>query len=92
MYAGHATANPQELLAGDRFRSLMKFCLREFDATIVDTPPANTSTDARRISAVAGYSLIVTQQNKTFVRDVSTLAGQLSADRAVVIGTVMNQA
>jgi capsular exopolysaccharide synthesis family protein len=92
MYAGHATANPQELLAGDRFRSLMKFCLREFDATIVDTPPANTSTDARRISGVAGYSLIVTQQNKTFVRDVATLAGQLQADRAVVIGTVMNQA
>jgi capsular exopolysaccharide synthesis family protein len=92
MYAGHAAANPQELLAGDRFRSLMKFCLREFDATIVDTPPANTSTDARRISGVAGYSLIVTQQNKTFVRDVMTLAGQLKADRAVVIGTVMNQA
>ena len=92
MYAGHATANPQELLAGDRFRSLMKFCLREFDATIVDTPPANTSTDARRISGVAGYSLIVTQQNKSFVRDVVTLAGQLRADRAMVIGTVMNQA
>ena len=92
MYAGHATANPQELLAGDRFRSLMKFCLREFDATIVDTPPANTSTDARRISGVAGYSLIVTAQNKTFVRDVTTLAGQLKADRAAVIGTVMKQA
>ena len=92
MYAGQATTNPQELLAGDRFRSLMKFCLREFDATIVDTPPANTSTDARRISGVAGYSLIVTARNKTFVRDVRTLAGQLKADRAVVIGTVMNQA
>ena len=70
----------------------MKFCLREFDATIVDTPPANTSTDARRIGAVAGYSLIVTQQDKTFVRDVATLAAQLVADRAVVIGTVMNEA
>jgi capsular exopolysaccharide synthesis family protein len=92
LYAGQATANPQELLAGDRFRSLMKFCLREFDATIVDTPPANTSTDARRISSVAGYSLIVTARNKTFVRDIKTLANQLKADRAVVIGTVMNQA
>jgi capsular exopolysaccharide synthesis family protein len=92
MYAGQATANPQELLAGDRFRSLMKFCLREFDATIVDTPPANTSTDARRISGVAGYSLIVAGRDKTFVRDVKTLSSQLKADRAVVIGTVMNQA
>jgi protein-tyrosine kinase len=92
LYAGHATANPQELLAGERFRSLMKFCLREFDATIVDTPPANTSTDARRISGVAGYSLIVAGRNKTFVRDVATLAGQLKADRAMVIGSVLNQA
>lgn len=92
MYAGQATANPQELLAGDRFRSLMKFCLREFDVTIVDTPPANSSSDARRISSVAGYSLIVTAKDKTFVRDVKTLSAQLKADRAVVIGTVMNRA
>jgi len=92
MYAGHATANPQESLAGDRFRSFMKFCLREFDVTIVDTPPANTSTDGRRISGVAGYTLMVVARDRTFVRDVKTLSSQLRADRAVVIGTVLNRA
>jgi capsular exopolysaccharide synthesis family protein len=91
IYAGAGAPNPQELMAGDRFRALMNFCLREFDATIVDTPPANTSSDARRISGLVGYSLIVTCRNKTAVRDVKVLSSQLTADGAVVIGTVLNQ-
>ncbi len=41
----------------------MDFCLREFDATIVDTPPANQYSDARRVSTVVGYSLIVAHRN-----------------------------
>ena len=35
MYAGVSATPPPELLAGDRFKSLMDFCLREFDVTIV---------------------------------------------------------
>ncbi|MEO8811737.1 MAG: CpsD/CapB family tyrosine-protein kinase [Caulobacteraceae bacterium] len=92
MYAGESAGNPQELLAGDRFKSLMDFCLREFDATIVDTPPANSCSDARRISTVVGYSLIVTGRNKSFIDDLKTLDHQLQADHARVIGTVLNQA
>ena len=92
MYAGRAASNPQELLATERFQTLMNHCLREFDATIVDTPPANTSSDARRISGVVGYSLVVTAKDKTFIKDVKTLIGQLRADRSVVIGTLMNRA
>ena len=92
MYAGRPAANPQELMASDRFKTLMDFCLRDFDVTIVDTPPGNTSSDVRRISTVVGYSLIVAGRDKTFVNDVKTLAGQLRADHARVVGTVFNQA
>lgn len=92
LYAGPAATNSQELLAGDRFRALMNYCLREFDMTIVDTPPANTSSDARRICGVAGYALIVSARDKTAVRDVKVLAEQLRTDKAVVIGTVLNRA
>jgi protein-tyrosine kinase len=92
LYAGSAAANPQELLATERFQTLMNHCLREYEATIVDTPPANMSSDARRISRVVGYSLIVTAKDKTFIKDVKTLSGELRADRAVVIGALMNQA
>jgi protein-tyrosine kinase len=92
MYAGNAASNPQELLAAERFQTLMNYCLREYDATIVDTPPANMSSDARRISRVVGYSLIVTAKDRTFVKDVKTLSSELRADRAVVIGALMNGA
>jgi capsular exopolysaccharide synthesis family protein len=91
MYSGGPAPAPQELLGGERFRSLMEFCLREYDATLVDTPPANTCADARRISTVVGYSLIVTRRHRSFVEDVKTLASQLEADRAKVVGTVLNE-
>ena len=90
VYAGGIASNAQELLAGDRFKRLMDFCLRDFDATLIDTPPANSSADARRIGNVVG--LIVARRDKTFVEDVKTLASQLEADNARVIGTVLNQA
>jgi capsular exopolysaccharide synthesis family protein len=91
IYAGGASATPQELLAGERFRDLMEFCLREYDITLVDTPPANTCADGRRISTVVGYSAIVTRRDQTFVEDVKVLAAQLEADRAKIVGTILNE-
>jgi protein-tyrosine kinase len=92
MFAGATPDNPQELLAGSRFRALTEFCLREFDATILDTPPANICADGRRVSTVVGYSLIVARCNVTYVDDVRTLVTQLEADHARVVGTVLNEA
>jgi capsular exopolysaccharide synthesis family protein len=92
IFAGGRSSRPQELLGGDRFEEFMSFCLREFEATIVDTPPANACADARRISTVAGYSLIVTRRHQTYVDDVKTLSGQLRADHAQIVGAVMNEA
>lgn len=92
MLAGHPVENARELLAADRFQLLMDFCLREFDMTIVDTPPANSSSEVRRISTVLGYSLLVAGSHRTYVNDVKTLAAQLRSDHAKVLGTVLNWA
>ena len=92
LFCGGVAENAQELLAGSRFGALMDFCLRQFDATIIDTPPANESSDARLISSTVGYSLIVTQRNKSLVNDIKLLAEQLRGDHAQVIGTVLNKA
>ena len=91
MYAGGVASHPQDLLAGDRFKSLIDFCRRDFDVTIIDTPPANRSSDVRRISHVVGFGLIVTRRNMSLVHDVKTLASQLEADHARVVGTVLNE-
>ena len=91
MFAGAVPENPQELLSTGRFEDLMNFCLREYQMTVLDTPPANICSDSRRVSTVAGYSLIVTRRNKTLVNDVKTLIGQLEGERAHVIGTVLTE-
>jgi protein-tyrosine kinase len=92
MFSAGGVRNAQELLANLRFERLMDFCLREFESTIVDTPPANIYSDARRISTVVGYSLIVARRNRTHLDDVKTLVEQLHGDHATVIGTVLNDA
>lgn len=89
IYAGSPAANSMELLASDRFKGLMDFCLRNFEATIVDTPPSNRSHGAKQISSVIGYSLIVAGRGKTFVKDVKTLAHQLTSDGVRVVGSVL---
>ena len=91
LFSSGPAPNAQELLAGARFKSLIDFCLREFDATIVDTPPANRYSDARRVSTVVGYSLIVAQRNKSHISDIKALAEHLKGDHANVIGTVLNE-
>jgi capsular exopolysaccharide synthesis family protein len=92
LYSGGAAPNPQELLSNDRFQGLMQHWMRDYDLTIVDTPAANTSSDARRISTVCGYSLVVTRRHLTMVDDVRTLIAQIRADHGRVIGTILNEA
>jgi protein-tyrosine kinase len=91
MFAGAPIANPQEVLGGTAFQTLTQSCLREFAITIVDTPPANRYADARRISSVIGYSLVVARRNVSLVEDVKTLIGELSVDHAHVVGSVLNE-
>ncbi|HEY2481072.1 MAG TPA: CpsD/CapB family tyrosine-protein kinase [Caulobacteraceae bacterium] len=92
MYAGETIPDAQTLLAKYRFETLIDFCLRNFDVTILDTPPANSCADARLISNVVRYSLVVARKDRTFVDDVKLFVGQLESDNVKVIGTVFNQA
>ena len=90
LYAGEASTDAQELLGGAAFKSLIDACVRDYDLTLIDTPPANTYADARRIASVMRYAMIVTQRNKSYVRDVRTLIDELTADRVRVVGTYLN--
>jgi protein-tyrosine kinase len=92
IFAGPGASNPQELLGGERFKALIEFCLRDYELTLVDTPAANASTDARRISTLVGYSLIVAGKNSSRLSDVHTLLDQITGDHGHAIGTVLNNA
>jgi protein-tyrosine kinase len=91
LFSGGDPPNPQELLATNRFADLMSYCLRDFDLTVIDTPPANTCSDVNRVSTVAGYSLVVASRDISLVADLRTLVRQLESDHARIVGTVMTE-
>lgn len=91
LYSGGVAANPQELLSSPRFRELIELWSREYDMTIVDTPPASQSADARYIAAVIGAAVVVARKNFTSVNDLKTALDELEQSEAVVVGTILNQ-
>lgn len=91
LYASDVARSSEELLGGDQFRKLMERCLRDFEFTIVDTPPASESSDALRVASVIGYALVVARTNVTLAKDVTALARQLQEDGARVVGAVLNE-
>jgi len=91
LFSGGVAENAQELLGGERFKDLIDRCLRDFEFTIIDTPPINLCADARRISTVVGYGLIVARRHVTYFTDVGVLAAQLQEDGVKVVGTVLNE-
>jgi capsular exopolysaccharide synthesis family protein len=88
--AGPPVGRPQELLSGARFRSGVDILLRQHDVAIFDTPATNENSDALTVAGVLGYALVVARRNHAYVKDVQTLASQLGASRATVIGSVLN--
>jgi capsular exopolysaccharide synthesis family protein len=92
LFSGGVAENAQELLGSERFKDLIDRCLRDFEFTVVDTPPTNKCADARRICTVVGYGLIVAKRHVTYFTDVGILAAQLEEDGAKVVGSVLNEA
>lgn len=91
LYSGGVAPNAQEILGGAPFRSMVERCLRDFEMTIIDTPPLSQCADALRIASMIGYTLVVARTNVSKSRDLAALAQQLQEDGARVVGTVLNE-
>lgn len=91
LYAGGVAHDAQELLAGDGFKRLIERSLRDFEFTIIDTPPANGVADVLRISSKIGYAIVVARAHVTRSNDIAALAKQLQEDGAEVVGTILNE-
>ena len=92
LYADGLAGDAEELLGGPGFRRLMDRCLRDFEFTIVDTPPTSDSSDALRVASIVGYALVVARTNITLIKDVDALAKDLQEDGARIVGAGLNQA
>jgi capsular exopolysaccharide synthesis family protein len=88
---GAPPTRAEELLGKDQFRTLVMTCMRDFDITLIDTPPAGQYADVRRIASIAGYAAIVARKDQTLFKEVKTLTKELTLDRVEVIGAVFNE-
>lgn len=91
LYAGTPTLQASDLLSRDTFRSLAGQLLRDYELTIIDTPPSNNAADARRIASIFRHSLVVACANRTYLKDVEVLISELSGDGSQVVGTFLNE-
>lgn len=91
LFAGGVSDQAQELLGGEAFRDLVDRCLRDYEFTVIDTPPSNASADALRTVSIVGYALIVARANVTRLKDLSVLSHQLQESGGRIVGSILNE-
>jgi len=89
--AGPQPPNPLEILLQPALSNLMRQLANDFDVFIVDTPAAQTSSDAQTISQQVGMCLLVVRQHHSRLDDLRQTQAQMKTAGAQIIGTVYNQ-
>jgi len=89
--AGPKPPNPLEILLQPALSNLMKQLADDFDVFIVDTPAAQTSSDAQTIAQQVGMCLLVARQHHSRLDDLRQTQAQMKTAGAQIIGTVYNE-
>lgn len=89
--AGPKPPNPLEILLQPALSKLMQQLADDVDVFIVDTPAAQTSSDAQTISQQVGMCLLVTRQHYARMDDLRQTESQMKTAGAQIIGTVYNE-
>jgi capsular exopolysaccharide synthesis family protein len=86
--AGRATRNPAELLASERLALRCAEIRREFDFTVIDTPPIGLVADHELVQVVADGVILVIRPDHTSRRRVFAALQTIPKER--LIGVVTN--
>ena len=89
--AGPKPPNPLEILLQPALSNLMKQLSGDFEVFIVDTPSAQTSSDAQTIAQQVGMCLLVTRQHYSRLDDLRQTQVQMKTAGAQIIGMVYNE-
>ena len=65
IFGGKTVSSPADMLAGERFRSLLRGLREEFDLVILDTPPILPVPDAVTISELVDAFILLFRFNHT---------------------------
>lgn len=88
--AGPRPPNPLEILLRPTLGALMQQLSGDFDIFIIDTPSAQTSSDAQIIARQAGICLLVTRRHHSRLDQLRRTQAQMQTAGAHIIGMVYN--
>lgn len=88
--SGALLRGPSQALAVDRLRRALESLGTRFDLVVLDSPPVNILADAALLGAAADGVVLVVRAGRTHQDALSFAMEQLSAARAPVIGTLLN--
>lgn len=84
--------NPADLLSSDRFAHLMELAKQKYDLIILDSPPLIPVNDARLVSPLVDYILMVVRFDSTERKLIEGSVKQLKNDGNNRIGMVLSRA
>ncbi len=88
--AGTLLANPADLVASQQMRDLLVAARARFDHVVVDSPPLIPFSDARVLSSLADFVVLVGRYGLTTRRALERSAQLLDEARAPMVGVVLN--
>lgn len=84
------TGSIEDVLANNRFKSLIRFAKAKFDYVILDTAPMGLVPDAEGIAEFCDASLIVVREDMVLAKNINDVIDTLNSTNAKVIGSVFN--
>jgi protein-tyrosine kinase len=88
--AGPHAPNPQELMGGAQFSSVITEVKQKFDVILFDSPAARLLTDADIMASAVGGAIVLTRRGVTRVAEAATVAERLSNAGSRVLGSMIN--
>ena len=86
------TGSIDDVLANNRFYTLIRFSRSKFDYIILDTAPMGMVPDAEGIAEFCDASIIVVREDMILARNINDAIDTLNATKAKVLGVVFNDA
>ncbi len=89
--AGPPPPNPGELLATNRFSTLMDELSSQFDIVLVDAPPVLSAADASSISHAVDGTIIVVDSSRTDTDTLLRVRSEIDRAGGTVVGAILNR-
>lgn len=91
IFAGPTAPNPSELLAQEKFASLIHGMREKYDYVLADTPPVGSLTDAAVVARQCDGAIMVIESDLVSRRIAVKVKEQLEMSGCHILGAVLNK-